>query len=207
MGRHSRQQRRAQTRRQQHRLGGTQFAGMRGQFFLGIAIAVVAVAAFGFFALYKGSPSATASPTPQFPEGPRVGAVHCDQGASGYHVHAHLDIFRAGKREIIPAQSGSYTTHDCTYWMHSHDTSGVIHIEAAQKITPTLADWFTIIKLTKGAAPNIAPDSGQTMKVWLNEKPYAGDPLKLVLVRHEDIAIELGPPWVTPQKYGYPGGL
>src|SRR5437764_8534863 len=100
---------------------------------------------------------------------------------NSYHVHAHLEIFNDGKPETISDQSGHYPDYDCQYWLHAHDTSGIIHVEAPHKIVPTLATWFAVVKRTTGKAPSITPAAGQKMRVWVNEKPYSGDPLRIPL--------------------------
>ena len=38
-------------------------------------------------------------------------------------------------------------------------------------------------------------------KVWVNDKPYKGDPNLIKLTAHVDIVIEGGPPFPTPPKF------
>ncbi len=42
---------------------------------------------------------------------------------------------------------------------------------------------------------------GSKLKVWVDGKPYTGDPAKIPLVAHADIVIEAGPPFPTPPKF------
>jgi hypothetical protein len=42
---------------------------------------------------------------------------------------------------------------------------------------------------------------GSKLKVWVDGKPYAGDPAKIPLAAHADIVIEAGPPFPTPPKF------
>ena len=60
-----------------------------------------------------------------------------------YHVHAHLQVFVDGQPRVLPAGIGipqpvSQQTPEgpfvgsgrCFYWMHTHTTDGIIHIES-----------------------------------------------------------------------------
>jgi hypothetical protein len=54
-----------------------------------------------------------------------------------FHIHAHLDIFINGKPYIVPSQIG-IVPNKCLYWMHTHDDTGVIHIESPENRNFTL---------------------------------------------------------------------
>lgn len=73
------------------------------------------------------------------------------------HMHTTLRIIVHGKHVIIPKHIGIdpalYKTHDLdkygiknprTYPLHTHDTSGVIHIESTQIRTFTLGQFFDV---------------------------------------------------------------
>ena len=47
------------------------------------------------------------------------------------HIHAHLDIFINGNPYAVPSEIG-IIPNQCIYWMHTHDDSGIIHIESPQ---------------------------------------------------------------------------
>src|SRR5579859_425038 len=75
-----------------------------------------------------------------------IDGISCDFAeASTYHVHAHLSIVVDGK-EVAgpPANTGIHFEHLCLYWLHTHDSSGIIHIEAPHRISPTLGNFFDI---------------------------------------------------------------
>jgi hypothetical protein len=40
----------------------------------------------------------------------------------------------------------------------------------------------------------------------VNQQPYTGPPETIVLKDHEDIVLELGPPFLTVQPYVWPPG-
>lgn len=41
------------------------------------------------------------------------------------------------------------------------------------------------------------------MKVYVDQKPYTGNPRDIVLVKHKTITIEIGPPFVAPKPYNF----
>jgi len=48
--------------------------------------------------------------------------------------------------------------------------------------------------------------SGESIQATVNQQPYTGAPESIVLKNHEDIVLELGPPFLTPQPYVWPAG-
>jgi hypothetical protein len=45
------------------------------------------------------------------------------------HIHAHLDVFKNGQTNPIPPNTGTIP-NQCIYWLHTHDDTGVIHVES-----------------------------------------------------------------------------
>ena len=213
MGRQSRQSRRAQERREQHRKQHEKQRALSVQF-LAASAAVVAALAIVLFFVMRGNTSAssggTPTPTATFAQGPVVDGIHCDQGmpAGGYHTHAHLDIYRAGKLVKLSTDTGHFYAHDCLYWLHAHqDYNGLIHMEAPTARHPKLGVYFDVMKQTvPSQVPNLTPGPGQTMKVWVNLKPYHGNIRDIVLYPHTDVTIDFGPPFPKPKRFHYPPG-
>ncbi|MGH7777041.1 MAG: hypothetical protein ACREPI_07685 [Candidatus Dormibacterales bacterium] len=131
-------------------------------------------------------------------------------GNPAVHYHSHLDIFDKGQKETLPAGIGLTAT--CDYWLHTHDTTGVIHIEApaSQAHTKfTLADFFSLWGQPLGPqqVAQYKVGSGQSLIAFVNGKRYSGDPGSIVLKAHEDIALEIVPPLQTPPRFQWPAGL
>jgi hypothetical protein len=72
-----------------------------------------------------------------------------------YHIHAHLTVYDDGKLYSLPAGIGipgsatEQTTEgpvasggQCFYWLHTHTSDGVIHIESPTQKIYTLGDFF-----------------------------------------------------------------
>lgn len=59
------------------------------------------------------------------------------------HIHPNLSVFVDGERETIPANIGILPL--CMAEVHTHDTSGQIHIETVDASrTFTLSDFFAV---------------------------------------------------------------
>jgi hypothetical protein len=117
------------------------------------------------------------------------------------HFHAHLDIFVNGKHVTVPALVGINAGAGYLTELHTHDTRGVIHIEAQKARSFTLgqffAEWAVFLN-----AHSIGGYSG--MKWYLDGKLQTGNPQKLVFKPHQEIAIVVGkPPAKIPSSYKF----
>lgn len=64
------------------------------------------------------------------------------------HIHPHLQIIFEGQNEVIPANIG--LSSDCEKVIHTHDTDGVIHVEAQDNRQYTLGNFFSVWSATGG---------------------------------------------------------
>ncbi|TSC84420.1 MAG: hypothetical protein G01um101417_226 [Parcubacteria group bacterium Gr01-1014_17] len=80
---------------------------------------------------------------PSTPRTNREVALTCTTDmATQFHIHPNLAIFASGKRVEIPANIG--VTRICMNALHTHDTSGTIHVESPEQRDFTLADFFAV---------------------------------------------------------------
>jgi hypothetical protein len=138
------------------------------------------------------------------PTGQEVAGIRCDEmEGQRVHIHQHLAIFDHGKPVAIPDNIGRPFVRQCLYWVHTHTTDGVIHIESPTTRTFTLADFFTIWgqPLSTTQAASAKADKGSKLKVWVDGKPYTADPRKIPLNAHTDVVVEAGPPFPAPPKF------
>jgi hypothetical protein len=136
--------------------------------------------------------------------GQPVNGISCDaQEGARIHIHQHLVILDHGKEVPIPENVGQRPERRCLYWLHTHTPDGIIHIEAPKDRSFTLGDFFAVwgqpISKTRVASAKAA--AKYPLKVWVNGKPYKGDPAKIKLEAHTDIVIEAGPPFPTPPRF------
>jgi len=121
------------------------------------------------------------------------------------HEHAHLTILIRGQIKTLPALVG-ITTQIC--WLHTHDTSGIIHIEAGDNRTFTLGDFFAVWRQALGSTviDGDRAGTGESIQATVNQQPYAGAPETIVLKNREDIVLQLGPPFLQIAPYVWPPG-
>jgi len=136
-----------------------------------------------------------------------VADIHCDSGEQlAVHYHAHVDLIYNGTPVAIPAGTG--ITSSCFYWMHTHQTSGIIHMEAPKDSANrqfTLGDFFAVWRqpITGRQIATIPVQKGDQVKVWVDGKPYSGDPAKVVLKSHEQVVVEWGTTFVDPPTFDW----
>jgi hypothetical protein len=131
-------------------------------------------------------------------------------GAEGevVHIHQHLDIFVNGKHESVPASIGIYDGQFLTQ-LHTHDSTGIMHVESPTKRTFTLGEFFGVwgVRLTNTCIGGYCKPK-MPWKMYVNGVAYTGDPSGLLLQRHQEIAIVIGtPPKTIPSTYTFPAGL
>jgi hypothetical protein len=135
-------------------------------------------------------------------DGQPIGGIQCDREEfSIFHIHAHLDIFVNGQPYAVPESIGIINDRTCLYWMHTHDRSGIIHIEAPQTRTFTLGQFFDIWKATvKGV-----PVTKEPPKVFVNGKRVNGRVEQVEITSFAEIAVVYGKePSAIPSSYDFP---
>lgn len=72
-----------------------------------------------------------------------IDGIECERGERlNYHVHSHLALFVEGQEVRVPAGIG--ITDRCLYWLHTHATDGIIHVEAPARKDFTLGQFFAV---------------------------------------------------------------
>jgi hypothetical protein len=133
--------------------------------------------------------------------------------AETLHTHQHLDLFVDGKPVAIPADIGINAAQGFLAPLHTHDTTGIIHVESPVVRTYTLGEFFDAwgLRLTADCLGGTCTGADRILWVWVNGTPYGGDPRDIALQAHEEIVIALGPesemPNPVPSSYGFPTGL
>ena len=144
------------------------------------------------------------------PQGETVQGIRCDRmEGTAYHIHAHLDIFDHGKAVAVPADVGRPLFSQCFYWLHTHTSDGIIHVESPVVKTFTLGQFFAIWgePLSRTRAVDAKVRKGETMTVWVNGTRYAGDPNAIPLAQHTEITLDVGPPAPKPAPFAGWGAL
>ena len=75
-----------------------------------------------------------------------IGGIQCDKIEHlVFHNHTKLVVKIQNKTQNIPGGLG-IIPNNCIFWLHTHDESGIIHIESPLKHTYTLGQFLTIWK-------------------------------------------------------------
>ncbi|HEV2238188.1 MAG TPA: hypothetical protein VGR57_16120 [Ktedonobacterales bacterium] len=160
--------------------------------------------------------------TLQAATGQTVDNISCTTGEQlTVHYHADLQIYVNGQVQAIPAgvgivlpdgtQSAHLTSNGqtaCIYSLHTHDNSGIVHIESPDNRSYTLGNLFDIWgqHLSTTQFMGHAVDAKHKLAVVVYDatgakKLVTGNPANVVLSAHDTIVIqynsatELGSPY------------
>jgi hypothetical protein len=148
-------------------------------------------------------------------QGHAVDGITCDTSEQLlFHIHAHLSIYVDGQPRLVAAgigigpplqfQNGFVVGGSCFSWLHTHDESGIIHIESPVQRTFTLGDLFDIWGQPLSAT-QAGPAQG-SVTAFVNGQATPGDPRALALDAHAVLQLDVGAPAVAAQPYTWPAG-
>jgi len=137
-----------------------------------------------------------------------IQGVECDPSEGTiFHVHAHLDLIVDSKSVTIPAGIG-IKPNECLYWLHTHNTSGVVHIESPQQTTFTLGQFIQVWNNTPGISPTFeeVTHDDKNIRVFVNGTEIKDSYENIKLVAHDEITLVSGsiPPSI-PSSYEFDG--
>jgi len=144
------------------------------------------------------------------PAGETVGGISCDaQEGQRIHIHQHLLILDHGRPMFIPPNVGQPVAKRCIYWLHTHTSDGIIHVEAPKDRSFVLYDFFRVWgqPLGRTIAASARAGKGESLKAWVDGQPFTGDPRTIALKPHTDVVLEVGPPFVPPPRWTIWGSL
>ena len=126
-----------------------------------------------------------------------------------FHIHANMAIYTDGKRQTVPAQVGIDQTHQLLASLHTHDTSGTIHMEAVQPYPFKLGQFFNVwgVKFTQTQLGAYLVGNGLVLQVWVNGKQVKSF-VNYVMKPHDRIVVGFGKPGSFPTKnnFKFPAG-
>jgi hypothetical protein len=163
---------------------------------LPIAIAALAGIAILAFAVV----SLLSEPTNATPGASGVSGITCDRGEHNtYHVHSQLTIRVDGTQVPVPANIG-VRPNVCLYWLHTHDASGLLHVEAPTQREFTLGQFFEVWGQPLGpdAVGTYPVGDGQQIFAFVDGQAYTGDLRAIQLVDGRRIEIQIGAAAIPP---------
>lgn len=188
--------------------------GMR---LLAVVLVVGVVALLGILIYNTTQPAATIKSG----AGHYGNGITCGAETTAVHYHAHLQFVVNGKLANLPDNVGISASQQCLYWLHVHpNDTGVVHIEAPDGSANRvfyLGDFMAVWKHT----PEILPPAGTSvdlnttsffglpvdkqhpLTVFVDGRPFLGDPLTVPLKAHTDIWVEYGTQLVQPTPFTF----
>jgi hypothetical protein len=182
---------------------------------IGAVVVVVAIAAGDG----GSSPAAEAGvATTEAPWQPEYGSLQKRVAAMGlpqaadfpFHIHAMLRVYVDGKRVPIPSQIGIDPASGFIAPLHTHDTSGIVHMEAVKTYPFKLGQFFNVwgVKFGDRQIGAYRDGDGRTLQVYVNGKRVS-DPVGYEMKKHDRIVVAFGKPGSFPKRFStpFPAGL
>ncbi|TSD95643.1 hypothetical protein FOS14_17740 [Skermania sp. ID1734] len=155
-----------------------------------------------------GAPSAAAkvlAPISERVTGQPIDGISADTAEKLlFHIHAHLAIYVDGQEKLVPYGIGIVGPYKLKqtaygpfvesgskyYWLHTHDETGIIHIESPVQRSFTLGNFFDIWQQPLGP-DQVGPARGP-VTVFVDGKQVQTDPRTIELHNHEQIQLDVG---------------
>ncbi|MFD7298225.1 hypothetical protein ACFV9W_33485 [Streptomyces sp. NPDC059897] len=146
----------------------------------GVALAAVAVTVLTGAAPAPASDD-WAAPAPRDVEArvEAAGLKMLDSEKLTMHIHPHLTVYAGGRQVTVPADIGIDRSGGKPRFspLHTHDTSGTVHVESAQWKDFTLGQFLT----EWGVRPECRAE--------VDGAPVAGDPARIVFQDRQEITL------------------
>ena len=177
-----------------------------------ITLLIVAASSFALYTLASNRTTGTSSAAPTTSTDnttnntttnaayPPIDNIACEQDEQlAYHIHVHLSLYMNGAPVQVPKSIGIASDNSCIYWLHVHDTSGVIHIEAPTQKIYTLGNFLHVWsqRFPQLQYP-VELDGTSNWQVFVDGKPYTGDFHAIPLTAHTLITMGYKSPGITP---------
>jgi hypothetical protein len=127
------------------------------------------------------------------------------------HIHQHLDLYVDGRKVLVPAGIGIDPAVGYAP-LHTHDPSGVIHVESPTVRTYTLGEFFAVwgVRITPSCLGGYCAGGGRQLRLFVDGRADRGDPATLALAPHQELVVAFGTaaqlPSPIPSTYQFPPG-
>ena len=183
---------------------------------VGLVLVLIGVGIF----VYARATSSNSQPQGQSQSAQTIDGIQCQKSEQlAYHIHSHLAIYADGNQrpvsqgigiaqpqQVEQTQQGPFVAGgSCLYWLHTHDSSGILHIESPNQRKYTLGNFFDIWGQT--LSPQQVGSARGTVVAYVNGQQYNGNPRDIELTNHGVIQLDVGQPATPPQPYTFPSDL
>jgi hypothetical protein len=125
------------------------------------------------------------------------------------HIHSRLELYVHGQKVPIPAEIG--ITSEITSSLHTHDATGVIHVESSEQRTFTLGEFFDVwgVRLNQSCLGAYCDGDEGTLRIFVNGEPIDGSIRTLPLRDQTEIVLTFGRqselPEPIPSEFSFGG--
>jgi hypothetical protein len=127
-----------------------------------------------------------------------------------FHIHSLLHVYVNGKAVTVPANIGLDQSTGTFSPLHTHDTSGIIHIEADREYAFTIGQFFAVwgVRFTNDRLGPYVSGGGKQLQVYVNGERVR-DPVDYVMHEHDNIVVGYGKPGSFPTEppASFPAGF
>lgn len=132
--------------------------------------------------------------------GDRLDRLNLPAAGGALHVHADLQIFVAGTAQPVPADIGLAPGVESP--LHTHDDSGVIHVESANAaFRPTLGELFDVwgVRLSSTCLGGYCDAGERQLRAYVNGTRVTTALRDIPLDDHDVIVLTFGSPDEEPK--------
>lgn len=126
------------------------------------------------------------------------------------HIHQHVDIYVDGNTVAMPSDIGDNEAEGFISPIHTHDGTGIIHVESRKIQRFTLGQFFDIwgVRLTDRCLGGYCNDNEKKLRVFVNGLEINDNFRTIELIEHQEIVIAYGTdkelPSPMPVRYSFP---
>ena len=138
-----------------------------------------------------------------------IGLDPLTQEGQVLHIHQHLDLSVHGRPVTVPPNVGIDQSRAFLSALHTHDDSGIMHVESPTAASFTLGQFFAVwgVRLDARCIGGLCARGAKRLRAWVNGKPVAADPTRIILAEHQEIVLAYGTraqvPDPLPKSYDF----
>ena len=193
-------ERKASTRRR----GRVLAIGVGAVVLVGAVVAIVLSQVLGGTNLLPGIQTGPAPWPPEYAHLPErlqaIGLPFLPSITPNLHRHDLLQIYVDGAPVQVPAQIGIDQQAGKLTSLHTHDSTGIMHVESPTQRTFNLGEFFDVwgVRLSSTCIGGYCNDGSKTLKAFIDAVAWTKDPRTISLQQHWDIVLAYGTPSELP---------
>jgi hypothetical protein len=141
-----------------------------------------------------------------------IGLDALPREALALHIHQRMAMLVNGKFVALPAGIGIDANAKFITELHTHDNSGIIHVESPVHRPFTLGEFFDVwgLRFSSRCLGGYCTDGKKRIWVWTDGRRVRTDPRRMVLTDHLSIIVAYGTlqsiPMPIPKHFPFPKG-